>query len=241
MKLGGFRRQTTGVNLHDRTIETCATGQKRVGGRVIWCSDWFSNKTHIFPLLGSSVGSSAAYARALRRFRSGNLVERSRLPSGFSAKRLSRVAQLELNAVDCLSAQGLPIVSERSKELLSQFNLGHTEFYEVEIHLAAGVGAIEQRWYIVNLAGPCRCFTGVLGNPGSIVKRSSGLWMANRTLDHDHCSVLLDDVGHRDLWIDPAVLRLPFFSDRLKRAIQTSGLNWPPSFFRCKTVVGQAY
>lgn len=42
-----------------------------------------------------------------------------------------------------------------------------------------------------------------------------------------------DDV---DLWSDPKVMNLPFFSDRLKRAIEGSGFEQMPRFYRCRIV-----
>lgn len=114
---------------------------------------------------------------------------------------------------------GFIVISERFHELLQEFDLGQTQFFEVPLYEYNQKNQRPGRWFILHIAEhkealvPEEC-TGLI----TFVK-GGDKWLSN--FGDDTVAVLKNvALAGVDLWMDPRLNERIFLSDRLKIAIK---------------------
>ncbi|WP_141117993.1 imm11 family protein [Leisingera sp. JC1] len=131
--------------------------------------------------------------------------------------------------------QGLVIVSGTMHDLLRTFNMGRTRFHEVPLYEYDQKTLRPRRWYFMHIREDRRTLVAE-ESTGLEPARTGKVWFPSMAGDHE---IALDPetAGELDLWLDRSVSSRVFFSDRLKKAIKSSGLSTRWLGFRpCKIV-----
>jgi len=131
---------------------------------------------------------------------------------------------------------GIPVVSERFRELLIAHELGATEFHEVPLLEYDQKTRRPGRWFLLSV---------IESKPTLIPEKSKGVEKIGSTYladfsHHDVLAVRAESVRGADLWRDPPLINRLFLSDRLKRAIKDAGIKVRRMPMRKCVVVGPA-
>ena len=117
---------------------------------------------------------------------------------------------------------GIPVVSERFRELLLAHDLGATEFHEVPLLEYDQTTRRPGRWFLLSI---------IEAKPTLIPEKSEGIRetaakgvFAPVSGVNDVLAVRAESAAGADLWQDHAILFRIFFSDRLKGAIKDAGI-----------------
>jgi hypothetical protein len=117
---------------------------------------------------------------------------------------------------------GIPVVSERFRELLMAHDLGATEFHEVPLFEYDQTTRRPGRWFLLSI---------IESKPTLIPEKSEGIRetagkgvFAPVSGVNDVLAVHAESAAGADLWQDRAILFRIFLSDRLKRAINDAGI-----------------
>lgn len=117
---------------------------------------------------------------------------------------------------------GIVIVSERFRDLLTAHELGASEFHEVPLYEYDKTTRRPGRWFI---------FSVIEKKPTLVPEKSTGIKeMAEKGVyspeigANDVLAVRAASAQGADLWQDPAMLYRLFLTDRLKRAIKEAGI-----------------
>ena len=117
---------------------------------------------------------------------------------------------------------GIPVVSERFRELLMTHELGATEFHEVSLLEYDQKTRRLGRWFFLSI---------IESKPTLIPEKSEGIRetaakgvFAPVSGVNDVLAVRAESAAGADLWQDRAILFRIFLSDRLKRAIKEAGI-----------------
>jgi len=139
---------------------------------------------------------------------------------------------------DLFLANTYPIVSERSAEVLRQFDLGGGALYPVD--------EVLQKDRTTPIAGPFFCW--VFGNSKSAFAASespearpfagpnSGRWKMPFVHKDDQLAVSAAALGGPDVWVDPTLFKSVFVSGRLGDALDGAGLRRAFRLTRCRVV-----
>lgn len=132
--------------------------------------------------------------------------------------------------------QGLVIVSGAMHDLLQTFNMGRTRFHEVPLYEYDQKTLRPGRWYFMHIREDCQTLVAEASSGLKPVGKSGGIWKPTLAGDHE-LALDPEEAGELDLWLDRSVRNRVFFSDRLKKAIKSSGLSTRWLGFRpCKIV-----
>ncbi len=117
---------------------------------------------------------------------------------------------------------GIPVVSERFRELLMTHELGATKFHEVSLLEYDQKTRRLGRWFFLSI---------IESKPTLIPEKSEGIRetaakgvFAPVSGVNDVLAVRAASAAGADLWQDRAILFRIFLSDRLKRAIKEAGI-----------------
>jgi len=117
---------------------------------------------------------------------------------------------------------GIPVVSERFRELLLAHDLGATEFHEVPLLEYDQKTRRPGRWFLLSI---------IEAKPTLIPEKSEGIRetaakgvFAPISGVNDVLAVRATSAEGADLWQDRGILYRIFMSDRLKRAIKEAGI-----------------
>ena len=115
---------------------------------------------------------------------------------------------------------GIVIISEYFYNLLQKFDLGETKLFEVPLYECDQTTRRPERYFILHLVASKTCFLPEHSKNVEEIN-NAGVWRRNNLLEgEDTLAVSLDALEGVDLWVDPAINRRIFFSDRLKIAIK---------------------
>lgn len=157
---------------------------------------------------------------------------------------LKTVTEKDRNLPDALSGHaGTPVVSEAMRDVLSEFDLGSTQFFELplyELKATGRAGRTEadrskkdpRRWFLMHVTEikdvirPEQC-EEINENPRK--PGSYSVFSANDTvIAIDHA---VADKG-AVIWRDPKMYRVHFFADAVKRAMTAKSLRTPAFKFK---------
>jgi hypothetical protein len=165
--------------------------------------------------------------------------------------KLRKVTDKERDLPDAIKIiMGAIMVSEAFRDVAAGFDLGESQFIELPLYEAKSVsmmGDVEldpdrrdpRRWFLFHIL-PCK--SALLTEASSGIHRFSDdpeWWSPDTGGPNDKNDVVLDAskaIAGPDIWRDPLIPRLVFFSDRLKRAIKSAKLRTPAFAFKpCRT------
>ena len=165
--------------------------------------------------------------------------------------KLRKVTDKERNLPDAMMIyMGAIMVSEAFRDVAAGFDLGESQFIEVPLYEAKSVsmmGDVEldpdrrdpRRWFLFHIL-PRK--SALLTEASSGIHRYSDdpeWWSPDTGGPNDKNDIVLDAskaIAGPDIWRDPLIPRLVFFSDRLKRAIKSAKLRTPAFAFKpCRT------
>ena len=201
---------------------------------TIWHSDCLNIGNHNPPEFLERINENTASDRVdtSHRLQRGFPVERQELAKYFSTKHASfDNAPLP----DFFSLSG-PCMTEAFADVLRGFDLGEAVFYPIDIYCADGETLRPEKYLIMNLRSQKICVDFEQSHRRAFTRMSNGLWMHMALQPDGRVAVNRSALDGPDLWYDPRALSGLFFSDRLKRAVEASGLAPHFRFFRCKLV-----
>lgn len=201
----------------------------------IWTSDCLSNPApYLRPITAEHVLEPPEAGEMMRRLRQCRPVGSNELPRDFFFSNSFGIPIRSKHLPDFFAAAAWRIVSERFRDFLQQFEIGDTRFHAARVLDLDRRTQLPGSWYVLNIVSPRKCVVPEQSTPRTL-RSIDDFWKAGSPLGNDDVAVhpVDDDV---DLWSDPNVIRLPFFSDRLKRAIDGSGFELMPKFYRCRIV-----
>ena len=165
--------------------------------------------------------------------------------------KLRKVTDKERNLPDAMMIYMAAImVSEAFRDVAAGFDLGESQFIELPLYEAKSVdmmGNVEldpdrrdpRRWFLFHIL-PRK--TALLTEASSGIHRYSDdpeWWSPDTGGPNDKNDIVLDAaaaLSGPDVWRDPLIPRLVFFSDRFKRAIKSAKLRTPAFVFKpCRT------
>lgn len=126
-------------------------------------------------------------------------------------------------------------VSERCKNVLSEFNLGRTQFYPVKLLQSNRKTEFSGNFYHMNFASTNDAVLLDKSAPQRKFKFEEGYMLATN-LEDDNLVVDTKSLGHSDLWIDPALSKSLFLSESLVSAIENAGMRDLWRLKHCKLV-----
>ena len=138
--------------------------------------------------------------------------------------------------LDDFIMMGFPSVSAAFKAFLETENIGEPVFYPIEIYLTDGVTKRPETYFILNLRCQQRFWVPEETHINAAAQIVEGRWLAASWQPDGRFGVLKEALFGADLWFDPRLQGALFFSDRLKSAIQASGLRPQFRFRSCKIV-----
>jgi hypothetical protein len=119
-------------------------------------------------------------------------------------------------------AGGLDVISERFRDLLAEFDLGTTEFFEVPLYEFDQTGRRPGRWFIFHI---CETKDTLVAEQSTGLKQrgmTAGLWRSH--VGEDVLAARASAASGADLWIDLHMLGRIFLSDRLRTALKSAGI-----------------
>lgn len=155
------------------------------------------------------------------------------------------VTEKDRNLPDAFSGHaGAPVVSEAMRDVLSEFDLGSTQFFELplyELKATGRAGATEadrskkdpRRWFLMHVTEikdtlrPEHCIELDPGHP-----RNPGL---HRVFGNQNPTIALDRetaLSGPPIWRDPKILHVYFFADAIKSAMAAKALRTPAFKFK---------
>lgn len=125
-------------------------------------------------------------------------------------------------------------VSERCKNVLSEFNLGRTQFYPVKI-LQSDRKTEIAGFFHMNIASTNRAVLLEKSAPQKKFRFEERYRLATNLEDED---LVIDShsLDRSDLWVDPALSKSLFLSDGLVSAIESAGMRDLWRLNHCKLV-----
>jgi hypothetical protein len=165
--------------------------------------------------------------------------------------KLRKVTDKERNLPDAMMIYMAAImVSEAFRDVAAGFDLGESQFIELPLYEAKSVsmmGEVEldpdrrdpRRWFLFHILP--RKTALLTGASSGIYKyhHDPEWWGLNIGGPKDHFDIVLDAAAALpgpDVWLDPIMPGLVFFSDRFKRAIKSAKLRTPAFVFKpCRT------
>lgn len=165
--------------------------------------------------------------------------------------KLRKVTDKERNLPDAIMIiMAAIMVSEAFRDVAAGFDLGESQFFELPLYEAKSVsmmGDVEldpdrrdpRRWFLFHIL-PRK--NALLTEASSGIHRYSDdpeWWSPDTGGPNDKNDIVLDAskaIAGPDIWRDPLIPRLVFFSDRLKRAIKSAKLRTPAFTLKpCRT------
>lgn len=205
------------------------------GNVKIWTSDCLSNPApYRRPITAEHVLEPSQASEMMRRLAKCQPVGSKELPGDFFFSHAFGIPIRSEHLPDFFAAAAWRIVSERFRDFLQQFEIGDTRFHAARVLGLDRRAQLPGNWYVLNIVSPKNCVVPEQSTPRTL-SSIDDFWIAQIPLGNDDVAMnpVDDDV---DLWSDPKVMNLPFFSDRLKRAIEGSGFEQMPRFYRCRIV-----
>jgi hypothetical protein len=160
----------------------------------------------------------------IHEYRRGDRVSRKNAPEYIFFKHHDMPEKKKSSRRDVVAITGgLIILSEKFHDLLSQFDLGDGEMFEVPLYEHDQKTLRPGRWYILHVAAQ---------KPTVIPEKSEhvrpvgdqGNWKAESIAVEPVLAVLASSAEGADIWMDPRFKSRMFLSDRLKTAIKQSDL-----------------
>ena len=113
----------------------------------------------------------------------------------------------------------LVVVSERLAAVLSEFDLGQTRLHRMELRYFDEETPDGRFFHLLNIGEQKHCFVPE-ATKTEINQFESGTYWISAGVAEMRPAVLATAAEGVDLWMDPRLKRVPFFSDRLARAIK---------------------
>lgn len=178
-------------------------------------------KDHIVPL------HDEVTAAASKRYHRGEMLERNdftECSAVYDQKYWSRQKEFSRAGVGY-------IVDQRVAALLSQFDIGAGGMFPYPIYEADEITPIPDQWQMLGLGAQKRSFRGDLSKHEFIECLVDGkgekdsLYMVGAPVGDDVMAFSSAALEGADLWQEPELLSMFFFSDRLAQALQGAGLD----------------
>lgn len=117
---------------------------------------------------------------------------------------------------------GLLVISEKFRDLLSGFDMGTTLIHEVPLYENDQKTRRPGRWFILHITANKKTVIPELSENVEETVKGSGKWKAAR--ENDVLAVRASAADGADLWIDAHFRGRIFLSDRLKSALKPAGI-----------------
>ncbi|MEM1276068.1 MAG: DUF1629 domain-containing protein [Pseudomonadota bacterium] len=201
---------------------------------TIWHCDCMSASEHNRPgflerIVGRQAGERVATTESLLR---GFPVERSELTDTLRTTD----PKFDQEPIPDFFNVAAPVMSEAFADVLRGFELGEAVFFPIDIYYADGATLRPEKYFIMNLRSQKTCVVFEESHQRAFERIRDGLWMHMALQPDGRVAVNRSALDGPDLWYDPRAIYGLFFSDRLKRAVEASGLAPHFRFFRCKLV-----